>query len=314
MNFRLRDDLDELAAYASAVSDVSGIPASHVEKDYWVTETLRGVAGVSRRNGCSVIFKGGTSLSKAHRLIERFSEDVDLLIVLPEAGKKRRDRMLKEFIAGAEAATGIEGRLDVATATAGVKRSVRLHYPTAAPSEGVTSGVLLELGTRGGALPCDRRPIQSLIAEYSQRAGLASDFEEVEPISLLVLDPVRTLVEKMMILHHAATVGDSERRRQTARHYYDVDALLRSPAVMSSLEQHETDVLARQVARHSMAAGLPSIDRPPAGFSASPAWREDQPDIERAYEDVLERLVWPSALTSAFAQCCQRVHDHAHLL
>ncbi len=82
MTLSLRDELDELEGYVSAVALASGIPVSHVEKDFWVTEALRGIADASQATGCSVIFKGGTSLSKAHRLIKRFSEDVDLLVVL----------------------------------------------------------------------------------------------------------------------------------------------------------------------------------------------------------------------------------------
>ena len=54
-----------------------------------------------------MIFKGGTSLSKAYRLIERFSEDVDLLAILPDGSSKARNAILKKIVAGAEFATGI---------------------------------------------------------------------------------------------------------------------------------------------------------------------------------------------------------------
>ena len=55
-----------------------GIPAIYVEKDYWVTRVLKRLSESDHRE--AVVFKGGTSLSKAHGVIERFSEDIDLAI------------------------------------------------------------------------------------------------------------------------------------------------------------------------------------------------------------------------------------------
>ncbi len=57
-----------------------------MEKDFWVTEVLRGVVGQASQEDITVIFKGGTSRSKAYRLIKCFSEDVDMLVVLPTRG------------------------------------------------------------------------------------------------------------------------------------------------------------------------------------------------------------------------------------
>ncbi len=153
MTLNLRDELDELEGYVSAVALASGIPVSHVEKDFWVTEALRGIADASQATGCSVIFKGGTSLSKAHRLIQRFSEDVDLLVVLPSGGKKSRDSILKEFAAAAESETGLQGTTEAATTTTGVKRTVNLHYPARFSSVSLKSDVVMEIGSRGGAIP-----------------------------------------------------------------------------------------------------------------------------------------------------------------
>ncbi|MGH8997927.1 MAG: nucleotidyl transferase AbiEii/AbiGii toxin family protein [Acidimicrobiia bacterium] len=59
------------------VADETGIPAAHVEKDFWVTEVLRGVVAGAVASKVVMVFKGGTSLSKAYGIIERFSEDVD---------------------------------------------------------------------------------------------------------------------------------------------------------------------------------------------------------------------------------------------
>jgi predicted nucleotidyltransferase component of viral defense system len=59
-------------------SNNTGLPAIAVEKDWWVTLALK--ASFELKYAASIVFKGGTSLSKGWNLIERFSEDIDLAI------------------------------------------------------------------------------------------------------------------------------------------------------------------------------------------------------------------------------------------
>lgn len=306
--------LDELEVYVTRIAEATGIPPAHLEKDFWVTEVLRGASNASEATGCSVIFKGGTSLSKAHRIIRRFSEDVDLVVMLPEGGKGAKDSTLKMFVAAAESTTGVEGTVDPSSATTGAKRTATFTYPTA-HSAALKPGVLMELGTRGGALPCRRLPIRSLIAEHAAAVDLPIDFEEAAQVSLLVLEPIRTLVEKLILLHHVATEGDAQRRATTARHYYDVDRLLRDDGVLSALRSSPIDLLAREVTEHSRAAGLPTAMRPRDGFTASPAWDPSATNsVEAAYSTAIDELLWRDAPRSSFAECCHRVHELAELL
>ena len=310
----LRNRADELEVYVTRIAELTGIPAAHLEKDFWVTEVLRGAAIASASTGCSVIFKGGTSLSKAHRLIERFSEDVDLIVVLPEGGSGTRDTKLKAFVKAAEETTGVDSTIESATVTKGVKRTATFSYPTTHAVGVLKPGVLMELGTRGGALPHRRLPIQSLIAEYAESIDLPADFAEATPLSILVLDPVRTLAEKLVLLHHAATEGDDQRRSVTARHYYDVDQLLQNERVLADLTEIGIDILAREITQHSRAAGLPTAERPADGFSTSPAWNTPDNVAIQGYDRVLNELIWPTAHASPIEQCCQRIHELAELL
>lgn len=316
MSRLLRSDLDELDAYVTRIAEATGIPSTHIEKDYWVTEVLRGAAAGSRETGCSIVFKGGTSLSKAHHLIQRFSEDVDLIAVLPAGGAKAKDTALKAFVAGAAVTTGLTPETDQATTTKGVKRTSVFTYPTVHGPGVLRSGVLMELGTRGGALPQRRLAVQSLITEHAESIGFPVDFDEAEPVSILVLEPVRTLVDKLVLLHHAATEGDDARKAATARHYYDVDRLLRNEDVLAQLHEPPIDVLAREVCEHSRAADLPTADRPKGGFAASPAWDGTASAVAAsAYTDlVLPSLVWPGAPRSTFSECCEKIQQVRALL
>lgn len=312
----LRTEPEEFEVYVTRVAEYTGIPADHVEKDFWVTEVLRGVAETSQRVGCSIVFKGGTSLSKAHRLIQRFSEDVDLIAVLPAGGKGSHDTTLKAFMAGAAATTGIEPVVDGKSTTKGEKRSAVVNYPTSQPVGVLRPGVLIEIGTRGGALPQRRLAVQSLIVEHAESVGLPIDFAEAMPVSILVLDPVRTLVDKLVLLHHAATEGNDDRKAATARHYYDVDRLLRNDNVVFQLDELPVDVLAREVCEHSRAASMPTAERPAGGFADSPAWDLTSNAIARnAYDSVvLRNLVWPGAPRSTFEDCCARIKELRSLL
>jgi hypothetical protein len=316
MSRLLRNEPDVLEVYITRIAAATGIPAAHIEKDFWVTEVLRGVATASQQTGCSIVFKGGTSLSKAHRLIQRFSEDVDLIAILPAGGKNARDKTLKAFVEAASIATGILPTVDPNSSTTGVKRTATFTYETARDPEILRPGVLMELGTRGGALPQRRLAVQSLITEHAETVGLPIDFDEATPVSLLVLEPVRTLADKLVLLHHAATEGDDNRKTATARHYYDIDRLLRNDQVIAHLTDSPMDVLAREVCEHSRSAGLPTADRPKGGFAASPAWDPRQATIAiRAYTStVLPNLVWPNSPTSTFEECCNTVRAMAAIL
>jgi|SRR5882757_1587465 len=65
-----------------------------IEKDYWVTYVLKNLS--QSPHATEVVFKGGTSLSKAYNCIERFSEDIDLaLIKKPEASPNQLKSLIK---------------------------------------------------------------------------------------------------------------------------------------------------------------------------------------------------------------------------
>jgi predicted nucleotidyltransferase component of viral defense system len=83
----LRDDDGFDVAIGRAAEALGGLDPSFVEKDYWVTQVLR---ALHTEYPGGFLFKGGTSLSKGYGIIERFSEDVDILVV-PLAGASIRE-------------------------------------------------------------------------------------------------------------------------------------------------------------------------------------------------------------------------------
>ncbi len=313
MSWSLRDSPDALATAAARIEEATGIPMAHTEKDFWVTEVLRGVAQCSAETGVSAVFKGGTSLSKAYGLIRRFSEDVDIIVIVPGHSRGGDDRCLKSFVSAAEAATGLIGEIDGSTATTGVKRTAVFSYPTSVDLGALRPGVALELGARGGTMPTQHLQVGSLLVEHAADAGFEINFSEAEPVELHVLAPVRTLVEKLTIVHHAAMVADPDEQARLARHYYDIWCLLSDPSILAAIDESPVDVLAREVATFTSAAGRETSARPLDGFATSPAFSTEQTESARDAFDtiVLAQLVWPSAPRPTFDECCAIVHEHA---
>ena len=289
---------------------------AHVEKDFWVTEVLRGVARHSAESGVSAVFKGGTSLSKAFGLLQRFSEDIDIIIMVPGESVGKDNAYLKSFVTAAEAATGLTADVDPTTATKGVKRTVTFAYPTAVPASALSQGVRLELGARGGTMPMVQRSVTSLLVQHGSQIGLEVSFAEAAPITMHVLAPVRTLVEKLMIVHHAAVEGDEAEQARLARHYYDIWCLLNDADTVAALTETPVDVLEREVVTFTRAAELETTRRPVNGFATSPAFDPPAAQPARsAFETiVLDQLVWPDAPRPTFVECCARVVENASVL
>ena len=72
-------ELDDFAELIQVVSGEHGISPQLIEKDYWIMHCLFGLT----KQGFSFQLKGGTSLSKAYNIINRFSEDIDVQIDPP---------------------------------------------------------------------------------------------------------------------------------------------------------------------------------------------------------------------------------------
>lgn len=83
-----------------AASQRFGIPEIYIEKDYWVTLVLNKIFHSDMAD--QIVFKGGTCLSKCHHLIQRFSEDIDLVVFRNEGENdnqlKKKNRQISKIV------------------------------------------------------------------------------------------------------------------------------------------------------------------------------------------------------------------------
>lgn len=320
----LRESQAALVALTQRASELTGIPQAFIEKDIWVTELLRSVTTTAATAGATAIFKGGTSLSRAYGLIQRFSEDIDLLIDFPNEIKSNgaKDRLLKQITTAAATDLGLdESRIKTVQSTKGVKRNTRYLYPTFGNADDrITTGVLLEMGSRGGPHPRRVVSIRSIAADVAinDLGDSTNSWSEFAPVRVNVLAPERTLLEKLSLLHHLSAQYPATRDQllKQGRHYYDIAKCLSNPDVVAALQNADTPGLVADIEQQSAAAGFPFTSRPTNGFASSPAFTDEGEFAENAraaYASAVTALVY-EAEPPTFEDCLDAVAQHRNLL
>lgn len=289
-----RDRLDLFLTTANRL----GTPIGNVEKDFWVCWTLNALYHERPAAGPRLLFKGGTSLSKAYGLIERFSEDIDVTVFrddLDEAvsledlealsNKKRRARLdairdacrgyitgpLYEFLSAQLAdTTSGTGRVEIDQADPD-GQTLLLWYPEVEPRDGayVRPAVRIESGAKSALDP--HQPVQ--INPY-----IANDAPDLDLLvaNVTTIEAGRTFWDKVVIVHGLRRWY--ERRgvlrqagQRVSRHYYDLHCLLASAVGRAALAQPD---LGMDCVRHArMFFDRPDYDlasAAPGSFAVAP--------------------------------------------
>jgi hypothetical protein len=262
-------------------ADRSGRPAHLLEKDVWVVWTLATLYGSAL--GEHLVFKGGTSLSKAYGVIRRFSEDVDLTYdiraiapdlvgdngeALPKTRSEEKRwssevrKRLPEWVAGtaqpiiANALTA--GELAAAIRVEGEKLFID-YEATATGSGYVAPSVMLEFGARSTGEPASPRDITCDASGLIE--GVA--FPTARP---RVMHAERTFWEKATAIH-VFCLQDRLRGDRFARHWHDVVRLDEAGLADAAFADRE---LATAVARHKgMFFAEKAADRAPIDYAAA---------------------------------------------
>lgn len=251
----------ERQLYFEQAAAARGLSAVVLEKDFWVCWVL----GVLFRSEFreSLVFKGGTSLSKVYGVIERFSEDIDLsvspgLLGLPDvrATRNQADKWMthaeavcaetvdKRFRPVLEAvARDVLGRPDrrgwfeCVEDPATRSPNLLFHYPSHQPTgfEYLRRAVRLEFGSLTDQQPVGSHAITPWLADTLP--GAIPDWQ----CDVIALGIDRTFWEKATILHAEHHRPSSKPMPERfARHYADVAALADHPAAASALDDRET--------------------------------------------------------------------------
>jgi hypothetical protein len=278
----LPDFTDLIRATASAL----GIPAPIIEKDYYLTRAL---FFLSRDHAGRFLLKGGTSLTKGWDLLDRFSEDLDLLLRVEFEGRQiskgERERRLKAMCATISAAPGfsaVQGRFPVET---GVHRTAEFSYPGSVEDlAGLSKAIRLEMGTRGGPNPSAIRTVLSMVAKHAASHSLSHVAEDLRAFEVEMLDVKRTFVEKLFTINSAY---EQDRTANKTRHYYDLSRLCGLPEIREFAGTDEYREIFKSVRQYSQ-ENFPNARTPAKdSFSNSPALDPDPEGLstlKRSYE------------------------------
>jgi len=247
------DELAELLTIASQRHKY-GLAANFLEKDIWVTEILRLLYDENLLSGCSVAFKGGTALSKCWGVIERFSEDIDLSIhwadlssLLPEneqaaweksiqsknQNKKFRDEQQKRLITWSNKLVkalnvrlskyqieGLYASLD--QESSGEK--IEVYFPRVVKGNNnyQLDYILLEFGGRNRGKPTKTIEINCYLNDIE-----GFEFLSLPKAQVNAYQKDFILWEKLTALHQFCTQEKEPNPDRLARHWYDVDCLIK---------------------------------------------------------------------------------------
>ena len=250
----IRQPSEERRVYFEQTAARMRLSPQIVEKDFWVCWTLKELFGLPDI-GSTLIFKGGTSLSKVYRLIERFSEDIDVSLdraslgfggeADPEAGgsakeqARRLDRLrqaCQDKITGQlkpafektiatkfGRATGWSVTVDEADPD---RQTLLYAYPSGWPEKTagyVRAAVKIEMGARSDHWPSEQAEISAYVAQQFPAAF------RVPAFIVKVLAAERTFWEKATLLHaEHHRPADKTMPLRLSRHYYDLSRLILS--------------------------------------------------------------------------------------
>lgn len=234
-----------------ATAQRMGITDIYVEKDYWVMLALYII--FNNKIGNETVFKGGTALSKCFGLIERFSEDIDLVMVRNEGeGTSKMEKKVKQpskVIEDELPEINIEGL----THKMGMLRKTVHKYNKQFKGDfgQVRDVLILEASYLGRYEPYHNQEINSYIGEMMRDVGqleLAKEYGMI-PFTVQVMHVNRTICEKIMSLVRFS-YGDNpiQQLKDKIRHTYDINQLLKQDDIKNFFNSVDFETMLQNVA------------------------------------------------------------------
>lgn len=258
----LADAAERRLVFEAAAVCLGTTPAV-VEKDFWVCYTIEHLFHRCTLSEALTFKKGGTSLSKAFHLIQRFSEDVDLILdwralgygrdepwgprsnsaqerFKADATRRTTEYLRDTFVPALASSLGESLGCKVSVRTGEEAETVWFDYPRTYESSATLDSIKLEVGLLAAWSPSE----EATIAPYA--ASVMPDGPEALSTTVRTVSPQRTFWEKATIVHQEAMRPEGKRMpRRYSRHYYDLYRLGNSSVLERALD--DTELLARVV-------------------------------------------------------------------
>jgi predicted nucleotidyltransferase component of viral defense system len=240
---KLHTDNERFSALINFTSEHFQISQTFIEKDYWITRALQRMS--QNPNAEKVVFKGGTSLSKAYRLTNRFSEDIDIAVIDADSFSGNQLKMLIKRLAK-DMASDLEEKVVQGETSKGSRFYKAIYlYPNLVglTSPTVKAGqLLIEINTYGNPYPYVKQDVTSFITDYLatiNRQDLIDEYD-MKPFSINVLDKRRTIAEKLVSFIRFSFEEDVQKALVAKiRHFYDLYYLANDEDCKNYLQSSE---------------------------------------------------------------------------
>jgi len=227
----------------------------YVEKDYWVTIALYEIFHSDIAS--QVVFKGGTALSKCHKLIERFSEDIDMVVLRNEGENdnqlKKKIRAISKVVEKEIPEIEFEG---LTNKRGNIRKTVHRYDKIFEGDFGqAREHVIVEATWLGNFEPCSEMPVSSYIYEMMKAKGQEELIEQynMAPFTIQVLSKLRTFCEKIMSLVRFSRSEDPIMNlRNKIRHVYDIHQMLKDGGIQQFFKSSEFDEMLVKVGQDDM--------------------------------------------------------------
>lgn len=238
-------------------ADQMKIPAIYVEKDYWVTYALFTI--FNNEIGKDTVFKGGTALSKCYNMIERFSEDIDLVVLRREGESNNRLTTKIGTISDVVNDVLPEVYIDGLTQKMGMNRKTAHSYNKEFKGNygQVRDVIVVEATWLGYYEPYTTKSIVSFVGQMMldhKQSEIAKE-NRLLPFDLLALEPARTICEKIMsLVRFSYSENPIDDLKKKIRHTYDLHQLLKQDECLIFFQSTAFDVMLLKVANDDVAS------------------------------------------------------------
>lgn len=297
----------------SETSRQIGLPSSSAaEKDWWVVQTLAIIFSMDCAK--ALIFKGGTSLSKGWGLIQRFSEDIDLALdreflgftgELSKGDVKKLRRKSYQFITEVfteelNAKFAKLGFKEVTVKCREVENHdqdpliIEIYYNKLTENDTyLKPGVLVEVGSRSLKEPFSQRTFGTFVSQiYSNNT-----FSD-KPITIPVVNPERTFLEKIFLLHEEfQKTTEKIRVKRLSRHLYDIEKLSQTEYAEIALRDTELyNTIVKHRSKFTAISGIDYNNHKPENIKFIPP-DNLLPHWEKDYHDMTASMIYGQPLS-----------------
>ncbi len=233
-----------------AASQRFGIPEIYIEKDYWVTLALKEIFHSDIAN--QIVFKGGTCLSKCHQLIQRFSEDIDLVVFRNKGENdnqlKKKIRRITKIVDGVLPEIIVEG---ITNKKGNIRKTVHRFDRFFDGSFGqAREQLILEATWLGNYEPFTIENVGSYIQDLMQVAGQKALIKKynLQSFKVQALSVERTFCEKILSLVRFSRVEDPfGALSNKIRHIYDLDQILNNGSINTFFKTEDFSEMLQKV-------------------------------------------------------------------